>query len=360
MASPIFVSKPSDSFSVGVVLRGIQIAALSSYRSLKNPAVYTTSCIIKVTIFTVAVYIFVNIPTYILKTIIFVLKYSQIYPVNSHHILSTFHYFVNNYLNLTIFGITAISHFDSLFDDLFLVNLEFTDCVNSSQYHANLVQLPCVQSTWKEFPTSLESLNLLLRNNPRFKVFIQTYAKFYLFNLLVFLLISFPGKFTSLVLGFLSFQTFHDKLGTLPSLLLIASLSMVHYHYTAVVLIYFYSSTRLSLDLLVPFFNRINLTQFERNQWKKSRDGIIFGFGLFHFWLIKKYPFLAVVIYSIALLNMGYFVTRLSETPPPNPNQLINWNTTQLIWNRQFEVTNGDFVNEPFDPFPGSFIFNLP
>ncbi|ODV77135.1 uncharacterized protein CANTADRAFT_57022 [Suhomyces tanzawaensis NRRL Y-17324] len=360
MPSPIFISKPSEAFSIWVILRGLQLAILSTYRSLQNPSILYhptyIPCLTRIAWMSLVVYVLLNGPLYLSKTIVFCGNHINLFTVNGRTVQASLTQFMHTYLDLHIFLITLAGYYDPQSDRLFLVNVQFSDSVNNTTYHQNLTKLPCKKvvqqgSTWSQH------LHDLLRNCPQFKFFIRRYAKYYLFNLVIYALVSYPSRLSTLILCFILFQTVLDKLGSISTFGVIAVLNLLPSHYIGSFLAGYYGVSNLSQDLLLAYFHRINFTKFEQNQWLKSREGVLFGFGLFNYWLIKSYPAFSVIIYTLAQLNMGYLITKLTDVPPSNTNALINWTSSQLVWTKQYSVIDGEFINDPFTSFPGSFIW---
>ncbi|KAK6454644.1 uncharacterized protein RJT20DRAFT_503 [Scheffersomyces xylosifermentans] len=295
------------------------------------------------------------------KVFFICINYLPIFQVNNRFLLDSLNYFIQNFFNLNIFLISLYSYVDTTSDQLFLMNLKFVDKILSTDYHDNLVRLPNdtirVMNQQPASASFLQKSLFLFKNSSHFKDFLKRYCNYYLFNVGIFLLITFPSKFSSLVLGLISFQIFSDKLGTVPSILMISALNLLPYHYTAALLTTFYGSSNLSYDLLSPYFHRLNMSNYEKKHWINNRNGVLFGFGLVNFWTINTFPQFAVVLYALAQMNMAYLLTKITDTPPKQQSKLISWTSSQLLWTDKYSLINGDFVNDPFMAIPGSFIF---
>lgn len=355
MASPIFLSKPSESFSVWVILRGMQFALLSAYRFLQNPQLMRSDYILMMSAqmikLQVILYMTTNIPLYLI---------SKYYGLNSQFI-----FLVKFLINPNIFLLTFTSFFQHTFDDAFLFNLHFIDKKTGVHFYENLKVIENEEIMKDKshvfwlFPL-FPQFKRHMQTSPRFNSFLKRYSLVTLYNLFMFAMITVPNRFTSVFLSFSSFQTFHHKLGSVPCVLLVASLSVMPYNYTALILTTFYSCSNLSEDFLLPYIHRINPTKLELNHWLNSRSGALFGFSLVHFFLINYFPSLSVLFYVLGLSNMAYLLTKVSNSPPPanlSKPQLINWFSLQLIWTGHFEFSNGEWLNDPFQAIPGSFVF---
>ena len=52
-------------------------------------------------------------------------------------------------------------------------------------------------------------------------------------------------------------------------------------------------------ELLEPYFARIRFTSEQKRKWFRSREGLLFGFGI-GFYILLRVPLLGVLIYGIA------------------------------------------------------------
>lgn len=52
-------------------------------------------------------------------------------------------------------------------------------------------------------------------------------------------------------------------------------------------------------ELLEPYFSRVKFTSEQKRKWFRDREGLLFGFGV-GFYLLIKVPLLGVLIYGIA------------------------------------------------------------
>ncbi|KAI5960654.1 uncharacterized protein KGF55_004547 [Candida pseudojiufengensis] len=335
MASPIFISTRSEYFSIRIVLRSIELTLSTIYNSLINKEFYTTNNIylfIKYLKLSVILYILLNGPQLILKVSIQYLSENGFVNFNQFEKLMKFEYFLKYFLNINIFIMSTISFFDQDLETLFLCNLKYQDLKNNQQNFENYLKL---SSNYKLDSSKSWSKNVtdLLKFSREFKYFIKRYTNYFFLNCILFLSIEYlPERFTSLILGFISFQTFVDKVGTVLSLILVTILQMSNYHYTVLVITTFYGSWNLAEDLLIYYFNKIHFTTSEQNQWLNTRKGVLFGIGLVYYLLIQRFPLMSFIIYSNAFFNMGYFITKFSGEIPDNSKSLATWCITESLW----------------------------
>lgn len=342
MASPILFSNPSKTFSLWIVLRGLQFSLLATYRSLQNYHLIWSIVpqLVSMIKLSVLLYILINGPIYLTNGVIVLLNYLFSCKINNLDLIENLQYLFNNF-NLLIVIIGYLRYYDVInFNQFFMENLKFIDQVNKTKYYPSLDSLP-IQIDIKE----------------DFKQFNARYFKFYCYCLMIFVLVHFPHKISTILLSLVSFRLFSNKIGTLPSILLISSLNLVPAIYTFKLLSSVYGCELLSQDLLIPFFNKISFSTFEKNQWLRSREGVLFGFCFVNYCLIQHYPHLSFGLYISAQSNMAYLLTKIIDQPPNVPHKLINWTSSQLVWN-DCQVFNGDFVQDPFIGFPGGFLFN--
>ncbi|ODV66516.1 hypothetical protein HYPBUDRAFT_242056 [Hyphopichia burtonii NRRL Y-1933] len=377
MASPIFLSNPPPGFSIVAILRGIQLALLGAYRSLQNPKLFESKyyqqafnqlkysiilqCILWAPILTVR---------FFFQILALIFRHDQ----DLENIVSGLEYFQKNVLNIGVFIISAIRFFTPELDDLFLTSLKFIDSVyiekhpdrKEHQYHDNLIDISLkltdldYNKTGKKIKQSwFKTIQLKYQKSGDFSNFVKRYLYNCSFNILIYILCKVP-KIGTIIIGLISFQNFNDKVGSISAIIIFFVLQLLPKHYTSLFLSIFWGSRNMIHDLLLPYFIRIQFTKIEKDQWMKSREGVLFGFGLCYYYIIYQLPWISVFVYGIAESSVAYLITKVSDPPPNQLSQLINWNSTQLVWNKDDErkVLGGGFADqdEGFKPIPGSFI----
>ncbi|KAI5277751.1 hypothetical protein KEM54_004895, partial [Ascosphaera aggregata] len=73
---------------------------------------------------------------------------------------------------------------------------------------------------------------------------------------------------------------------------------------------------------LRPYFNRIHFTPDQRRRWFFDREGVLFGFAL-GFYYILRIPFFGILMYGIAEASTAYLITKITDPPPPPPSELL-------------------------------------
>lgn len=370
MASPIFISNPPPGFSVVAIIRGFQLAILGAFRSLQNPKLFKTQYYRQAGLaigISVLLQVSLWAPIVLLRILAFVL--GLLGPVdNVKEFAKWLKNFQFNVLNISVFVVSASRYFTKGLDNLFLMSLEFIDSVylrrhpdrTMQQFYSNLVALSTdekiytLRPTWTDTRKKYSTFQDLAG-------FISLYVRNWTSILAVFLLgkIPFVG---SIILGLISFQSLNDKIGTVRALAVFSAIQVLPKNYGVMFLTTYWGSRSMVHDLLSPYFSRVRFTKIEKEQWIKSREGILFGFGLCYFLLIKKFPWFGLLIYGFAESSVAYLITKVSDPPPNQISQLVHWNASQLVWNKEkeLEIILGDFANkdEGFQPIPGSFIFS--
>jgi hypothetical protein len=96
-------------------------------------------------------------------------------------------------------------------------------------------------------------------------------------------------------------------------------------------------------ELLEPYFSRIHLSKQEKRNWFRSREGLLFGFGI-GFYILLRVPLLGVLIYGIAEASTAYLITKITDPPPP-----LSWSKgfaeSQQEWKNKHEFLNLSLAN---------------
>ena len=104
------------------------------------------------------------------------------------------------------------------------------------------------------------------------------------------------GRF---VLPAASFWTFNRAVGLGPASVIFGTGVLLPKRYLVIFLQSYFSSRSLVRELLEPYFARIRFTSEQKRKWFRSREGLLFGFGI-GFYILLRVPLLGVLIYGIA------------------------------------------------------------
>lgn len=146
-----------------------------------------------------------------------------------------------------------------------------------------------------------------------------------------------------LVLPSASFYTFHKSVGLGPAALIFSTGLLLPRHYLVIFLQSYYSSRNLMRELLEPYFARVRFTSKEKKIWFKNREGVLFGFAL-GFYVLLRVPLLGVFIYGIAEASTAYLITKITEPPPP-PEQMRQYAVRQQNWHNKHEFLKLDIAS---------------
>lgn len=118
----------------------------------------------------------------------------------------------------------------------------------------------------------------------------------------------------------------------------------------------FYSITQLMVKYLlnIPYFQKLNFTDLQSNNWLDSRAGLSFGFGSVFTMLAWKFNYIALLILILQQLSLAYFISQVTD---PVPESLTEpWILTQIYWTRIYNklTVSGD----GFKPIPLSYIIS--
>lgn len=170
-------------------------------------------------------------------------------------------------------------------------------------------------------------------SKPMFR-FLSRFARKGLISLFIFSLsyIPYVGR---VVLPAASFYTFNKAVGIGPAILIFGTGIFLPRRYLIVFLQAYFSSRSLMRELLEPYFSRVHFTKDQKRNWFRSREGVLFGFGLGFYFLVKV-PLVGVLIYGIAEASTAYLITKITDPPPP-PQQEAEYVASQQIWRNKHE-----------------------
>lgn len=369
MASPILISNPPPGFSILAIARGFQLAILGAYRTLQNPSLLNQKYYRQTLIAIQASFVIQGLiwsPILALRVLVkiaAVLTKSR----SLDHVVASLKSFQFNVLNISMVLISGSRFFSRQLDQLFLQSLKFIDEVRLTKYpetdrvyHENLVSLNTEEKITDNRPT-LETIKKKWASSQEFSAFMRRHITRTLMGVGAYFVSKVP-VFGSIILGLVSFLNLDSKIGTVNAAVIFGVLQLVPKRWAVLFLTTYWGSRSMVQDLLAPYFSRVRFTKSEKDQWIRSREGILFGFGLCHFLLIRRLPWVGLLLYGFAESSVAYLVTKITDPPPKQVSQLVKWNSSQLVWNREKELDllSGLFADndEGFQPVPGSYIFH--
>ena len=141
-----------------------------------------------------------------------------------------------------------------------------------------------------------------------------------------------------LVLPAASFYTFNNAVGLGPASIIFGTGIFLPRRYLVMFLQSYFASRSLMRELLEPYFARIRFTKQEKRNWFRSREGVLFGFGL-GFYILVRIPLVGVLVYGIAEASTAYLVTKITDPPPP-PRDAQDFTQSQQVWTNKHEFLN--------------------
>lgn len=147
--------------------------------------------------------------------------------------------------------------------------------------------------------------------------------------------IPYVGRF---VLPAASFYTFNRAVGLGPAGLIFGTGIFLPRRYLVVFLQSYFASRTLMRELLEPYFSRIRFTKEQKKTWFHNREGILFGFAI-GFYTLIRIPLVGVLVYGIAEASAAYLVTKVTD-PPPQPSESAGFAASQVEWTNKHEFLN--------------------
>lgn len=141
-----------------------------------------------------------------------------------------------------------------------------------------------------------------------------------------------------MVLPAASFYTFKKSVGLGPASMIFGVGIFLPRRYLVVFLQTYFASRSLMRELLEPYFARVKFSKEQKRKWFKSREGVLFGFGL-GFYILVKVPLVGVLIYGIAEASTAFLITKVTDPPPP-PSQLEGFTASQQRWENKHDFLN--------------------
>ena len=190
-------------------------------------------------------------------------------------------------------------------------------------YYPNLTRYPKADGSTHSTSTA-ESISM----------FFVRFGRKGLLSLAVYSLSYLPyvGRF---VLPAASFYTFNKAVGLGPATVVFGTGLFIPRRYLAAFLSSYFASRSLMRELLEPYFARVHFTREQKRNWFHSREGLLFGFGL-GFYVLLRVPLLGVLCQGVAEASTAYLITKITDPPPP-PNERVIYASTQQIWHNKHE-----------------------
>jgi hypothetical protein len=335
-------------FDPNTVIRGAQLTLVGAHRALQNPALFTTDHYRQAAIAVVAglaIRLIISVPIVGIKVLLwFISFFTDLEAATWDDTLLEGLDFVAEYvLQVPFFLMTLMRYVVPTLDNLFMQSLQWVDVTYVQKhkgekvselrdmYYPNLkMYRPSDGSTHSESTAQAVSMFLyrfLRKGGISLAVFALSYTPY-------------VGRF---VLPAASFYTFNNAVGLGPASAIFGTGIFLPRKYLVVFLQSYFSSRTLMRELLEPYFARVHFTKEQKRNWFRSREGVLFGFGL-GFYILVRIPLVGVLVYGIAEASTAYLITKITDPPPP-PQQMKEFAEGQQNWSNKHEFLNLSLAN---------------
>ncbi|KAL2172292.1 hypothetical protein VTG60DRAFT_6670 [Thermothelomyces hinnuleus] len=358
-------------FGINAILRGMQLTLVGASRALQNPDLFTSKHYkqaIKAVILGYVIRLLIALPISGIKLLIWLLSFA--FPLDrvswDDSVVSGLSFIEEHVLQAPLFFMSLMRYISPTLDDLFMASLLWVDLtyvqkhrpdVDSSELSKMYMPPPPLEDRQQQRlqlkrpplskdlsdPVKLRAMyypplklyhaddvrDHRVRTADSFTRFLRRFARKAALSLAVYAA-SFVPYAGRLVLPAASFWTFKRAVGLGPASVIFGTGVLLPRRYLVVFLQSYYASRSLVRDLLEPYFKRIVFTAEEKRKWFRSREGLLFGFGI-GFYLLLKVPLIGVLIYGIAEASTAYLITKVTDPPPP-PSHSQGFAQTQLEW----------------------------
>ncbi|RGP60723.1 transmembrane protein [Fusarium sporotrichioides] len=335
-------------FDPNTVIRGAQLTLVGAHRALQNPALFTTDHYRQAAIAVVAglaIRLVISVPIVGIKVLLWLTSFFvSLDTVTWDDTLVNGLDFVAEYvLQVPFFLMALMRYVVPTLDNLFMQSLQWVDMTYVQKhsdekpselrdmYYPNLkLYRPTDGSTHSESTAQAVSMFLfrfLRKGGISLVVFALSYTPYI-------------GRF---VLPAASFYTFNNAVGLGPASAIFGTGIFLPRKYLVIFLQSYFSSRSLMRELLEPYFARVHFTKEQKRNWFRSREGVLFGFGL-GFYILVKIPLVGVLVYGIAEASTAYLITKITDPPPP-PQQVSEFTQGQQNWSNKHEFLNLSLAN---------------
>ena len=258
-------------------------------------------------------------------------------------VVSSLHFIQHSVLQVPFFLMNLLKFLNPALDAMFMESLEWVDRTYMAKHQS-------------DDPTDLRAmyypnLKLWRADRPDKKpmdgllAFLQRYGKKAGISLTVLLLSYIPyiGRF---VMPALSFYYFRTAVGPKPAVAVFASGIVLPRRYLVRFLQMYFSSRTMMRELLQPYFSRIAFAPEQKRKWFRDREGVLFGFGVAFFTLVKI-PLIGVLVYGIAEASTAFLLTKITDPPPAPSNEAIkkDYVESQVRWKNKNKFLTLDMAD---------------
>ncbi|KAI2602696.1 formamidase [Hypoxylon sp. NC1633] len=331
-------------FDLNAILRGIQLTFVGAHRALQNPAIFTNAHYTQAAMAVgagIAIRLAIAVPIIGVKVLLSLL--SLIFDLDKatwdDTMVKGLDLVANHVLQIPLFLMTFMRYITPTLDNMFMDSLRWVDMTYVQKHeHENPDTLRDMYypnlSQYKQADGSTHSTSTA----EAISMFLWRFARKALISLAVFALSCIPviGR---LVLPAAGFYTFNKAVGLGPAAAIFGTGVFLPKRYLIIFLQTYFASRSLMRELLEPYFARIHFSKDQKRNWFRSREGLLFGFGI-GFYTLLRVPLLGVLIYGIAEASTAYLITKITDPPPPpeaSRSEVENFATSQQVWTNKHE-----------------------
>lgn len=290
-----------SNFDPNAILRGAQLTLVGAFRALQNPKLFESRhyrhAALAVAV-GIAIRIVVAAPVFLIKLFLAVVGLA-VDVSGAERMLLMLQFAEETVLQVPFFLMQLMRYLTPTLDEMFMKSLDWVDYTYTAKhadddpatlralYYPNL-------STYRASSSSSSSSK---GKNP-ITLFLIRYFRRAGISLLIYAL-SFAPVVGPFVLPAASFYSFNAAVGTGPAAVVFGIGFFLPRRWSVMFLQGYFASRTLMRELLQPYFSRIKLSSDQRRKWFHEREGLLFGFGV-GFYLLIKVPLLGVLIYGIA------------------------------------------------------------
>jgi hypothetical protein len=335
-------------FGINAVIRGAQLTFVGAQRALQNPALFTSEHYRQAAIAVaagIAIRLLIAVPIIGVRVLLWVISF--IVDMSSvtwdESLINGLHFVEDYVLQVPFFLMALMRYMTPTLDNVFMDSLKWVDRTyvtkhkddDPSQlrpmYYPHLVKYRPTHGSTQTTSAVEAATHFVIRSAKKASISLAVFALSYL------------PVVGWLVLPAASFYTFHRAVGLGPAGVIFGTGVLLPRRYLVMFLQSYFASRSLVRDLMEPYFARIHFTSEQKRNWFRSREGLLFGFGI-GFYVIIRVPLVGVLMYGIAEASTAYLITKITD-PPPKPDQKEGFAASQQEWKNKHEFLDLSLSN---------------
>ncbi|KAI2634546.1 formamidase [Xylaria nigripes] len=340
-------------FDINAVLRGAQLTLVGAHRALQNPAIFNNAHYKQAIIAVgagIAIRLALAVPVLGIRFSLYISSF--IFDLDrtswGDHLVNGLDLIANHVLQIPLFLMTLMRYVTPTLDDMFMDSLRWVDFTYVSKHkHENPDDLrDMYYPNLKQYKHKKDESKHSKKSRKGAEMFIWRFARKAGISLAVYVLSCVPYV-GNLVLPLASFYTFNKAVGLGPAAAIFGVGIFLPKRYLVIFLQTYFASRSLMRELLEPYFARIPMDREQKRNWFRSREGLLFGFGV-GFYILLRVPFFGVLIYGIAEASTAYLITKITDPPPPpgaTAQEQDQFLAGQQVWKNKHEFLNLSLAN---------------